>query len=252
MSEINLRGFSMNLFPTAILTDFLETSEGDADRDDLMAALERATGELGIEHFAAAFLPLAHERLDAYFIWEKWPRRWFDRYLKYNYFHSDPVVHFVRQSGRSIIWSKSLKLQALPSRSKRIMDEASDFGLIDGLTIPLHSRTGISGVFSVAGRGPKLRPPEIALLEIIATRAHQRLLDLAPPPARPREDLTITKTESECLTWCASGKTDREIGRLTGRSPRTIQVHLGNLQRKLGVTNRAQLIAEAFRNGLQR
>ncbi|EJL56643.1 response regulator containing a CheY-like receiver domain and an HTH DNA-binding domain [Rhizobium sp. CF122] len=217
-----------------------------------MAALERATRRLGMEHFAATFLPLAHERLDSYFIWENWPGQWFDRYLKLNYFHSDPVVRLVRRSGRSVIWSQSLKLQALPSKSKRIMDEASDFGLVDGLTIPLHSQNGMDGVFSVAGRRAKLTPAEVTLLEIVATRAHRRLLDLAPSAAPPREDCTVTKAESECLTWCVSGKTDREIAAMTGRSPRTIQTHIGNLQRKLGAANRAQLVAEAFRRGLQR
>lgn len=217
-----------------------------------MAALERATRRLGMEHFAATFLPLAHERLDSYFIWENWPGQWFDRYLKLNYFHSDPVVRLVRRSGRSVIWSQSLKLQALSSKSKRIMDEASDFGLVDGLTIPLHSQNGIDGVFSVAGRRAKLTPAEVTLLEIVATRAHRRLLDLAPTAAPPREDCSVTKTESECLTWCVSGKTDREIAAMTGRSPRTIQTHIGNLQRKLGAANRAQLVAEAFRRGLQR
>jgi len=242
----------MSPFPTAILTDFLDASEGTVDRAQLMAAIEGVTCQLGAEHFAAAFLPLVHERLDSYFIWENWPSPWFERYLKLNYFHADPVVRFVRLSGRPIIWSKSLELQKLSPKSKRIMDEASDFGLVDGVTIPLHSKHGIAGVFSVAGRGPTLSPQEVTLLQFVATQAHRRLLDLAAPPVLPLDDLTVTKTESECLTWCASGKTDREIASITGRSPRTIQAHIHNLQRKLGATNRARLIAEAFRRGLLR
>jgi DNA-binding CsgD family transcriptional regulator len=67
-----------------------------------------------------------------------------------------------------------------------------------------------------------------------------------------RDYPSITKAESECLTWCAEGKTDREIALISGRSPRTIQSHITNLQKKLGVSNRAQLVAEAFRRGLQR
>ncbi|OWW02336.1 response regulator [Rhizobium sp. R72] len=242
----------MSLFPITILTDFLDASDGTVDRGQLMAAVEGATRQLGVEHFAAAFLPLAHERLDSYFIGENWPSPWFERYLKLNYFHADPVVRFVRLSGRPMVWSKSLKLQNLSSKSRRIMDEASDFGLVDGVTIPLHSQHGMAGVFSVAGRRPKLTPQEVTLLEFVATHAHRRLLALAALPVRPLEDLAVTKTESECLTWCASGKTDREIGAMSGRSPRTIQAHIRNLQRKLGAANRAELMAEAFRRGLLR
>ncbi|MDR7145137.1 LuxR family transcriptional regulator [Rhizobium sp. BE258] len=217
-----------------------------------MSAVEHVTGQLGIDHFAAAFVPLAHERLDSYFIWEHWPRAWYERYLKLNYFHFDPVVSAVRRSGQSIIWSQSLQMPRLSTKSKRIMEEARDFGLVDGLTIPLHSRTGIDGVFSVAGNRSKLSRGEVTLLEIIASRAHGHLLQAERKAERAHDEAMITKTESQCLTWCAEGKTDREIAALTGRSPRTIQAHIQNLQRKFGATNRAQLIAEAFRRGVQR
>ena len=132
------------------------------------------------------------------------------------------------------------------------MDEARDFGLAEGLTIPLHSKTGLDGLFSVAGLREPLSLQESRIFQIVAASAHARLLGLSALRTIPESSVHITKSESECLTWCASGKTDREIGRITGRSPRTVQAHIVNLQRKLSVANRAQLIAEAFRHGLQR
>lgn len=217
-----------------------------------MTAVVQVTDQLGIEHFAAAFLPLAHEKLDGYFIFEHWPRAWYERYLTGNYFHVDPVVSAVRRSGRPIVWSQSLHVLNLSPKSRRIMDEARNFGLVDGVTIPLHSRHGIDGVFSVAGSRARLTQDEVTLLEIVATRAHGHLLDTENEPFQPVDDPVVTKTESQCLTLCAAGKTDREIAAIAGRSPRTIQAHIQNLQRKFGATNRAQLIAEAFRRGVQR
>jgi LuxR family quorum sensing-dependent transcriptional regulator len=93
---------------------------------------------------------------------------------------------------------------------------------------------------------------EIDLLQIVAENVHRRLLDLGPTPPKTYDDLHVTRSESECLTLCSAGKTDKEIGAITHRSQRTVQAHLQNLQRKLGAANRAQLIAEAFRRGLQR
>jgi LuxR family quorum sensing-dependent transcriptional regulator len=235
-----------------ILFEFLISCEKAADKRELLVSIERVNEHLGMKYFAMAFLPLAHERLDNYLVWERWPRDWLNRYLNQNYFHADPVANHARQSGSPVHWSRSLPRQSPGSKGKRIMDEARDFGLAEGLTIPLHSKTGLDGLFSVAGLREPLSLQESRIFQIVAASAHARLLGLSAPRIIPEPGVHITRSESECLTWCAAGKTDREIGQITGRSPRTVQAHIANLQRKLSVVNRAQLIAEAFRHGLQR
>jgi len=243
----------MSAFVSDVLFEFLVGCEEPTDQQQIFGALEKVNRQLGIDYFAMAFLPLAHERLDSHFVWQHWPDGWLGRYLKYNYFHADPVVSFVRATARASVWSQSVRAGHLSGRSKRIMDEARDFGMHDGLTIPLHSRYGLGGLFSVAGRRAPVAPTEVSLLQFVAETAHRRIMDLnAPPQPGLPVDLQITRSESECLTLCAAGKTDREIGTITYRSQRTVQQHIRNLQQKLGVTNRAQLIAEAFRRGLQR
>lgn len=236
----------------SILAKFLDVCEGGADRAGLMATLTRVTADLGIEFFAAAFVPLVHERLDPYFIWDHWPPAWCRRYLKCNYIHTDPIVRILLGSGRPVRWSEALKGRAIPARAKRVMDEAKEFGLVDGLTIPLYTKSGIAGVFSLGGKDLRLSPSQITVLVMIAARAHALLLDAHASEPYTEAEPYVTKTESRCLTWCAGGMTDREIAMMTGRSPRTIQAHIYNLQRKFGVNNRAHLIAEAFRNGFQR
>ncbi len=235
-----------------ILVEFLGASEGAINKGQLLGAVETVSRQLGIDHFAMALFPLAHETLDDFFIWERWPSAWRERYLKYNYFQSDPVVHLVRASDLPIVWSKSIRIQSLEKKSKRVMYEAGEFGLLDGVTIPLHSRRGLDGLFSAGGRREPMRPGEVHLLQVVAESAHRRLRELNSPLLSHLENLNITRSESECLTLCAAGKTDREIGKVTRRSPRTVQAHLRNIQQKLGASNRAQLIAEAFRRGLQR
>ncbi len=242
----------MDPFLADILVEFLATSDETRNRAELVQGIERVTSYLGIDYVAMASLPLPHERLDNFFVWQQWPKAWFERYLKLDYFHADPVANLVRQTGQSVIWSKALDQRALPAKARRIMEEARDFGLVDGLTIPLHSTMGYGGIFSVAGARKAMTRQETKLLELVAERAYGRLKELEPirhPPGLPPH---ITRSESECLTLCVAGKTDREIGRLTGRSPRTVQDHIRSLQRKLSATNRAQLVAEAFRRGLQR
>ncbi|MCS3743629.1 LuxR family transcriptional regulator [Rhizobium sp. BK661] len=242
----------MSALVSDVLYEFLVGCEEPADLQQIFGTMEKVSHQLGIDYFAMAFLPLAHERLDS-LVWQRWPDGWLNRYLQNNYFHADPVVSLVRATARPSVWSQSVRAGHLSGRPKRIMDEARDFGMLDGLTIPLHSRSGLAGLFSVAGRRVPVAAPEVALLQFVAETTHRRIMDLnTPPEPCLRDDLQITRSESECLTLCAAGKTDREIGSITYRSQRTVQQHIRNLQQKLGVSNRAQLIAESFRRGLQR
>jgi DNA-binding CsgD family transcriptional regulator len=49
------------------------------------------------------------------------------------------------------------------------------------------------------------------------------------------------------LLWIANGKTNREIGQILDMSPRTVNKHLEQVFRKLGVENRTAAAASAIR-----
>ncbi len=49
------------------------------------------------------------------------------------------------------------------------------------------------------------------------------------------------------LLWIANGKTNREIAQILGMSPRTVNKHLEQVFRKLGVENRTSAAASAIR-----
>lgn len=58
--------------------------------------------------------------------------------------------------------------------------------------------------------------------------------------------LRLTARESQVLLWIAQGKTNREIGQILDLSPRTVNKHLEQVFRKLGVENRTSAAAMAF------
>ena len=49
------------------------------------------------------------------------------------------------------------------------------------------------------------------------------------------------------LLWIANGKTNREIGQILEMSPRTVNKHLEQVFRKLGVENRTSAAAAAIK-----
>ena len=60
----------------------------------------------------------------------------------------------------------------------------------------------------------------------------------------------LTPRELICLQWVSIGKTSWETGRILGLAERTINFHVQNACRKLGVHNRQAAITTAMRTGL--
>lgn len=66
----------------------------------------------------------------------------------------------------------------------------------------------------------------------------------------PAEAVRMTARESEVLGWVAAGKSDWAIGRILNISGKTVNFHVENAKRKLGVGTRVQAVIAAMRNGV--
>lgn len=65
--------------------------------------------------------------------------------------------------------------------------------------------------------------------------------------SRPQGVATrLTARQTEILGWIAAGKTDACVGELLGVSKRTVQKHLQNIYRQLGVSNRTGAVMRAL------
>jgi len=64
----------------------------------------------------------------------------------------------------------------------------------------------------------------------------------------PRVDLTAR--EVEVLRLVAKGLSNREIGRVLGRTEGTVKVHLKNMHEKLGVEDRTEAVTLALQRGI--
>src|SRR5690606_40652349 len=84
--------------------------------------------------------------------------------------------------------------------------------------------------------------PSIEFLARVS--AQENLLRLIDDPrssdasVRLRDALGLTGREADVMLWIANGKTNREIGQILDMSPRTVNKHLEQVFRKLGVENR--------------
>lgn len=76
-----------------------------------------------------------------------------------------------------------------------------------------------------------------------------RLVKMGGPSAtdRLRAAFSLTEREAEVLLWVGNGKANREIAIILAMSPRTVNKHLEQIFRKLGVENRTSAAALALR-----
>jgi DNA-binding NarL/FixJ family response regulator len=82
--------------------------------------------------------------------------------------------------------------------------------------------------------------------------AEERLLVIEPANKPREEDLLrekfeLTPRESEVLVWISRGKTNQEIAMILDFSPRTVNKHLEQIFRKLGVENRTTAAAVSLK-----
>lgn len=234
-----------------VMFDFITSSRGAKTADEVMSELGKAARHFGFSSFAVSGLPAPGERLDPYFLLNGWPDGWFERYVEQNYVHVDPVIQHTRASDDAFVWSEVLPVK-LSRTARRVMNEASDFRMLDGFSVPIHGTAGMQAIVTYGAETVDLSPEARGALHIISIYAHNRLRAMFMENETKRPAVRITAHELEIIRWCAAGKTNWEIAEILGLSSRTIQHELANACRKLKVVNRAQLVAEAFRLGIIR
>ncbi|MCE3251882.1 MAG: DNA-binding response regulator [Cellvibrio sp.] len=91
----------------------------------------------------------------------------------------------------------------------------------------------------------------VEMLNLIDGKEYLLRLTNPPKPADDTQSLkhqfSVTGREADVLLWIANGKTNREIGQILEMSPRTVNKHLEQIFKKLGVENRTSAAAVAIR-----
>ena len=60
----------------------------------------------------------------------------------------------------------------------------------------------------------------------------------------------LTNRETEVLRFVATGQSNKEMAKLLGIAPRTVERHIENLRNKIRARNRAHMIAKAIAYGV--
>lgn len=120
-----------------------------------------------------------------------------------------------------------------------LVQAADSLAATDTLQPAQPVRVSLRGMEFDLARAESDRPGEL-LLRITEVREDGKIAAL-------RKQGGLTRREAEVLLWVSYGKTNRTISEILGISPRTVNKHLEQVFRKLGVETRAAATAIAVR-----
>ncbi|QGY02304.1 LuxR family transcriptional regulator [Methylobacterium mesophilicum SR1.6/6] len=225
----------------------------DLDRaatpDEIARLLVDAFARYGISYMMAGIVPdpgLPARRHAGFVLASTMPEGWTRRYVAQRYALHDPTVRRLCTSAVPFDWSA---MQPDTPIAGRVMQEAGEFGIRAGITVPFVTLDGEPGGISVSGERIDIDPAERIAVNLVATYAVGQLLLMNTRPTAS-EPVRLAPREREALQWAAEGKTDSEIGVVMGITAAGVDYHLRSARTKLDTVNRAHTVAQALRAGL--
>lgn len=245
-----------------VLDDFLGKLDGCKSVDDCKLHFHGSLDDLGfsISAYVDISVPWFVDVTSSTFSEElvqstTFPDDWRRHYGAENFHSVDPMYRISRSSVSPVLWSDVRKIETLSRGAKRVMFESHDFGLSDGLSIPIHAAGGGFALVSAVSRDSE-RAFEGAVreyrhtLHLMALYLHAAVQSKKGGDSPRESEIVLTPRETECLKWTAQGKSSWEISTILAIAERTVNFHLANAMRKLGVYNKAHAVARAFFLGL--
>ena len=175
------------------------------------------------------------------------PQDWVAEYLDNNYIEKDPIARHCIESKDPFFWREATGASATPEAAQ-IMTRAERYGLTHGVCFPIHNINGFEAGVSLSGfPAPPMRTEvrSLYLASIMTFNALRRIK--ADHSLRIAE---VSEREQEVLTWCALGKTSKEIAYILFVSENTVNAHIKSATHKLSANNKTEAITIAIRKGI--
>jgi LuxR family quorum-sensing transcriptional regulator LasR len=178
--------------------------------------------------------------------------KWLDEYCESGFKDVDPALLHCLNHAVPLEWNAST-FKTLKQRA--FYEEACTYGLCSGITYPIHGPNGQFGLLSFAS-DVRAGPPALSDVRIRGVLAQLRdyacefYLNQACDGEQHKTAIRLTPREMECLEWVTAGKTSWEAARILACSEATINFHVSNIIKKLGVQTRQQAVVKGIYEGL--
>ncbi len=175
-----------------------------------------------------------------------YPEGYMDFYMEKKYFSNDGVLFEFLANLSPVHW---LSVGKGSTPSYPVSVHANDFNMQDGWTHgTLDTNNLESIVFYFGGEKHMLDVRAKIILEYIIPFFSETYKRVAATPNN--SFARLADKEIEVLNWIKEGKSSWDIAMIQGVSKRTVEFHVSNIKRKLGVYSRPQAVAVGLQLGL--
>ncbi|MEQ1488960.1 MAG: LuxR family transcriptional regulator [Terricaulis sp.] len=226
---------------------FAEVCDRAASVEEVQTALMREIRALGFTHAAcASHVDPLKPPAEAVMMVD-YPLAWLERFSVKNYAKRDPVYWAARRQTLPFQWSDQRFLRVLAADQLRILNEAAEAGLADGITIPIHAPDALPASCSLVIGPDGVDPLNAQKAHWYGVYAHEcaRRLRLANVPPRPE----LSRRERECVQLLGQGKDDGDMAIILGLSEHTVHNIVRRAMHKYGVVSRVQAFVRALKDG---
>ena len=117
--------------------DFVERLQSLSEYDDICREIVNEMEWFGFTNVTDLTIPGPADLLVDGIVMNTRPAEYVGRYVEQNYVVRDPVVRELRETVNTYSWSDVRRRRDLSKADVRIMDEAREFDVRDGLTVPI-------------------------------------------------------------------------------------------------------------------
>lgn len=224
--------------------DFIDNVVELSSTNAVMNAIGAALKRVGIDHFVFSFVPTATESLADVLLYNRLPEGYVTAYTDQRYAPDDPAFRYCQATLLPFRWLKEAPHS--PEQDARVAELVQfnrDFGLVDGVVIPVISPIGRLGQVWFGGAEIDLPDRALPALHLMSLTAFNRVLQIKGVPSTVT---TLTAREHEVLTRTAIGEKAEQIARSINVTKPTVFMHLNNCRKKLGAKTLAQAVAIAL------
>lgn len=228
-----------------IFQNFIDHLSSAPDPATLGDAMAEAAAALNLPCFAY-LLPHGQPGTAPRLI-SNYPSAWTEHYLRSHYERFDAVIVQALRQPEPFEWGPGVGPTTPSSLQQELFEEASQFGIRYGFTVPIHNNRGLIAAVTFAAdeRRPHFQRTineHARVLQLMAMYFHAHACRKFAPD-RIVDGVTLSPREFECLEWAARGKSAWETGYILGISRHTVATYLESAKTKLDVRTIVQAVA---------
>ncbi len=232
------------------ILDFVQQVELASTVEEIEKLFLAYARPFGVEYFMCAQMYVRGHVFKPQALFGATGHEWYQYYHQFKLFFEDAVAVRCSLVDRPISWSEVEAEGGLTKGQAHVLGEPRNFGLTDGLAIPLHGPDGALAGVSVSGSHFKSDAVIAAAMEMMAQAAYRKYTEITGGRALMVDIPKLSRRQRECLMWVQHGKSNDDIAQLLKISPNTVKVHVEAAKRVLGVSTRLEAVVVSRRFNL--